>query len=413
MTRLRSTLVVPVLAGMALVALGGWLLPASAHGFTSVVYADVSAPSNAEEGDPSHVKVALRLEYDLLEVSASDDQGDDAFYREAQPRWEAGDLAGMTAALEDHDRTVLGYVTKRFGVSAAGVACTPAREGDYTVRQEPSQGVPYLTLVLGYDCSGDATIAGHVVTSTLFPDTEGYVTGTKTIVTYDIDRRSGSAALDATRPSFSTEQSWGSRFSSFWRLGVMHILTGPDHLLFLTALIVGSRRLREIVLGASTFTIAHGVTLILAAFGVVHVSSDVVEPLIALSIAGVAAWHLWRIVTKHGHASDLTTRSRSHLALDRAGWVRVGIVFGFGLVHGLGFAGALGIDHAFSWSLLWSLLVFSIGIETVQLGLIVLIFPALALLRHRRPLSALWVTGAIAAVVAGCGLVWFVQRVLG
>ena len=89
------------------------------------------------------------------------------------------------------------------------------------------------------------------------------------------------------------------------------------------------------------------------------------------------------------------------------------MVFCFGLVHGLGFAAALGIDQALSWTLLWSLLVFNLGIEAVQLAIIVVVFPLLALLRHRAPVAGLWATGAIAAGVSVMGLVWFVQRVLG
>jgi hypothetical protein len=80
-------------------------------------------------------------------------------------------------------------------------------------------------------------------------------------------------------------------------------------------------------------------------------------------------------------------------------------------VHGLGFASALGIDAAWSWRLLWSLLVFNIGLETVQLTIIALVFPILALLRRRTPVTALWVTGALSAGVAVTGLVWFVQRI--
>lgn len=86
------------------------------------------------------------------------------------------------------------------------------------------------------------------------------------------------------------------------------------------------------------------------------------------------------------------------------------MVFCFGLVHGLGFAGALGIDSAFSWTLLWSLLVFNVGIEAVQLALIALIFPVLVLLRHRAPTAGLRATGAISAGVFIMGLVWFLRR---
>lgn len=115
------------------------------------------------------------------------------------------------------------------------------------------------------------------------------------------------------------------------------------------------------MLAATSFTLAHSVTFILAALGAVKAPAVVVEPLIALSIAVVAGWHLWRLVTRRLHASDIETRSRGHLALDKAGWTRLGVVFAFGLIHSLGFASALGPDEAFSWSLLWSLFVFNIG----------------------------------------------------
>ena len=80
---------------------------------------------------------------------------------------------------------------------------------------------------------------------------------------------------------------------------------------------------------------------------------------------------------------------------------------------GLGFAGALGINAAWSWALLWSLLVFNVGIEVVQLSIIAAVFPLLTLLRHRAPTTGLWATGSIAAVVSVMGLIWFAQRAFG
>lgn len=381
------------------------LLPppsAGAHGFSSVVYADVTAPGKGQ------VRVDLALEYDLLLYSAGDAQDDDPLVRAGQPAWESADFPGMTRVMNEHAGTVLAYVEKRFGVAADGAGCTPRQHGPLSVEM---RDVPYLHVVLDYRCA-DAAQA-HVIRSALFGDDEGYVTGTKTIVTYDLDFVDGTAALDGAHRSFSTDQSTGARFWEFFRLGCEHLLTGLDHLLFLLALIAGSRRLREIVLAATTFTLAHSVTLLLAALGLVTVPSGLVEPLIALSIAVVAGWHLWRLWRKRSHATDLDVHGSSHLALDRAGWARLGVVFCFGLVHGLGFAGALGIQQAWSWTLLWSLLVFNLGIEAVQLGLIVLVFPVLALLRRHAPGIGLGVTGAIAAVVTIVGLVWFVQRVAG
>jgi hydrogenase/urease accessory protein HupE len=376
--------------------------PALAHGFTSVVYVNVTSP------ETGHVRAELGLEYDLLVVSAADSEKDDPLFQAGNAAFEAGDTAKQAAAVDAHADSVVAYVTQRFGVTAEGEACTPVRDGDFTIQQR--EGVPYALLVLDYRCP---SAEAHEVRSGLFPDSEGYVRGTKTVVTYDLDLKSGSAALDAQHPSFSTKQYWTERFWEFFRLGAEHLLTGLDHILFLLALIAGSRRLREIVLAATTFTLAHSVTFVLAALGLVRVPASFVEPLIALSIAVVAGWHLWQIWRRRSHATVLETLSRSHLSLDPAGWTRLAVVFGFGLVHGLGFAAALGIDQAWSWTLLSSLLVFNVGIEVVQLAIIMVVFPLLALLRHRRPVAGLWTTGAIAAGVSVMGLVWFVQRILG
>ncbi|WP_323373769.1 HupE/UreJ family protein [Plantactinospora alkalitolerans] len=290
-----------------------------------------------------------------------------------------------------------------------GGGCTPTQVGDVTMTRQ--EGVPYADLLLDWTCPVQA--GEHDVRSGLFPDGEGYVKGTKTIVTYELDGRSGSAALDAGNPSFSTSRSWYERFREFFVLGAEHLLTGIDHILFLLALIAGSRRLREVVLAATSFTLAHSLTFMLAALGLVDVPAGLVEPVIALSIAVVAGWHLWGVWRRGDQVNDLETAGRGHLDLDRRGWIRLGVVFCFGLVHGLGFAGALGINEAWSWTLLWSLLVFNVGIETVQLAVIAVVFPLLIVLRHRAPKIGTWATGALSAGVSIIGLIWFVQRVSG
>jgi hypothetical protein len=313
------------------------LLPlsgADAHGFSSVVYADAAAPSMG------HVRVDLGLEYDLLLYSVADAENDDPLVQEGQPAWDAADLPGQAKAINDHADSVLAYVEERFGVSVAGTDCTPVPEGDFTVEL---RDVPYAHVVLDYRCPDDAQ--SHDIRSTLFGDDEGYVTGTRTIVTYDLDFVDGSAALDSSQTSFSTTQSTAERFWEFFKLGCEHLLTGLDHLLFLAALIAGSRRLREIVLAATTFTLAHSVTLLLAALGIVTVPARIVEPVIALSIAFVAGWHLLRLWLKRENAIVLDTTSTSHFALDGAGWGRLAVVFCFGLIHGLGFAPGLQPRH--------------------------------------------------------------------
>ena len=420
----RSPTVAAASALLAFLLLPALAPSAGAHGFTSTVYADASTP------EPGVVRTELALEYDLLVVSAAEYRDDRAFFDEGMALWETGE---EPTALVAHADTVLGYVTDRFQVTADGAACAPAQVGGFEITDR--EGVPYAVLVLDHACGASAEPGkpvDHEVRSTLFADDEGYVTGTTTILDYELDGAAGSAALTQHTPSFSTVEHWYERMGHFFVLGAEHLLLGPDHLLFLLALVVGSRRLRDVVLAATSFTLAHSVTFLLAALGVVSAPAAVVEPVIALSIAVVAAWHVWgmwrgRGVPSHagalGHEGVLEPARAGRLGLDRAGqgwagldradWFRLAVVFAFGLVHGLGFAGALGIDEPFSWTLLWSLLVFNVGIEVVQLGIIAVVFPLLVLLRRRAPRTALWTGVVVAAGVTVVGLFWFGQRLLG
>jgi hydrogenase/urease accessory protein HupE len=398
---LRVALTVLVAAGASI--LGGLVATsADAPGYPSVLFADVTA------GVAVNVRTQLQLEYDLLVVSAADAEHDDPLFQAGTAAFDGGGDAERVQALANHEASVLEYITDRFRITSGGDACPATLSGG--IRMSEQEGVPYAEFDLDSACATPSD--AHKITSTLFADSEGYVTGTKVVLTYTLDGHAGSAALDSEQTSFSTEQSIGERFWEFFRLGAEHLLTGLDHILFLLALIAGSRRLREVVLAATTFTVAHSITFILAATGVVALPGWFVEPVIALSIAIVGAWHLWQL-WRRGDAATELERTSGPLGLDRAGWLRLGVVFVFGLVHGVGFAGALGIDEPWSWTLLWSLLVFNLGIEAVQLTIIAILFPVLALLRRRMPRIGLWATGALAVSVSVFGLIWFVQRVLG
>lgn len=389
----RLTVVAIALAATASVTFS---LPAAAHGFSTVVYVDASALSD------DTVRTELGLEYDLLVVSVADFENAPQFFEDGMDVFQTGDEA---SALNAHADEIVRYVTERFGVSVGGRQCEPARVGEIGVTQR--DGVPYAMLTLDHVCEHGSV---HEIRSELFPDAEAYVTGTVTVVEYDLDGQNGSAALDSEAPVLATEQPLLERFGRFFVLGAEHLLFGIDHVLFLLALIVGSRRLRDVVLAATSFTVAHSVTFILAALGLVSAPGVIVEPVIALSIAVVAGWYLWRLWREPRALAPLRT---GRFGLGRTDWARIAVVFGFGLVHGLGFAGALGIDEPFSWPLLWSLLVFNVGIEAVQIAVIAVVFPMLLLLRRREPKLALGVGAIVAAGVAVTGLVWFVQRLLG
>ncbi|NYF10016.1 hydrogenase/urease accessory protein HupE [Leifsonia sp. AK011] len=374
---------------------------ASAHGFSSTVYAD------ATETAPGAVSVELDLEYDLLVVSAAENESDPDFFEDGMALFETGEEA---TALEEYSTTVQDYVTERFTVAADGLACVPSPPSGY--ESHIRDDVPYALFTLDYACETDREDPDYEIRSRLFPDAEGYVTGTTTVLEFDLGGESGSAALGSDS-TFSTAQPLGERLLEFFLLGAEHLLSGIDHILFLLALIVGSRRLRDVVLAATAFTVAHSITFLLAALGLVTIPASIVEPVIAMSIAIVGAWYLWTVWRRRGHEFDPVPVPRGLWGLNRADWLRLAVVFAFGLVHGLGFASALGIDEPWSMTLLWSLVVFNLGIEFTQLAIIIIVFPLLLLLRRRAPRVGLWVGVAVAVVVTVFGLIWFVERVLG
>ncbi|MFJ3404342.1 HupE/UreJ family protein [Promicromonospora sp. NPDC090134] len=387
---------------------------ASAHDATSDVYAEVTtAPSSSgPEGGGPDVVAVLDLEYDLLMKSA---------WLRAEA-YEATGRDDQLAQLDEHEAEVDGYVTDRFAVTYDGEPCGPSLSAaDIVERGERA----YASLTYSFACDGEPE-GVHEVSSALFPDAESFVHSTETIIRYSLDEEDGSAVLTAASPTLTTgENRLLKQVGEFFVLGGEHLLFGIDHVLFLLALLIGSRRLRDVVLTATAFTVAHSVTFLLAALGVVSVPAIVVEPVIAASIAVVALVDLVLIRrggagSGGGAASGLVrdalrwrapagTRDE-HTAWDR--W-RLPVVFVFGLVHGVGFAGALGIDAAWSWTLLWSLLSFNVGIEAVQLGIIAVVFPLLVLLRVRAPRTASWLLLSACAAIAAVALYWVVDRLAG
>ena len=140
----------------------------------------------------------------------------------------------------------------------------------------------------------------------------------------------------------------------YLKLGFTHILPlGFDHILFVLSLFLLSPKLKPVLWQATAFTVAHSITLGLAMFHVITPSSQIVEPIIALSIMYVA---LENIISPH---------------LKRS---RIGIVFLFGLVHGMGFANALGELGLPQNSYLSSLIMFNVGVELGQLAVILSAF---------------------------------------
>lgn len=180
-------------------------------------------------------------------------------------------------------------------------------------------------------------------------------------------------------------------------LGIEHILTGFDHLLFVLALILIVRDARRLLVTITAFTIAHSITLALATLGVVHVPGPPVEAMIALSIVFVAA-EILRV--RSGHES-LTSRKP---------WL---VAFTFGLLHGLGFAGALAEVGLPQKSIPLALLFFNVGVEIGQLLFICAVLSVLAAARalwsQRRAPAA--VPAVTSYLIGGLASFWLWERI--
>jgi hypothetical protein len=162
--------------------------------------------------------------------------------------------------------------------------------------------------------------------------------------------------------------------------------------LFVAGLVLGSsRRLRRLLLELSAFTLAHTVTLGLGALGWVTLPPRIVEPLIALSIACIAVENLRAKASPRG---------------------RLALVFGFGFLHGMGFASALAQIGLARQSLVLSLLSFNGGVELGQLVVVAVLVSALALFRDERQLQSVVVRPASLAI-ALVGVVWAALRLFG
>ena len=176
----------------------------------------------------------------------------------------------------------------------------------------------------------------------------------------------------------------------YLRLGFVHIVPrGLDHILFVLGLFLLGTRTGPLVWQVSAFTIAHAATLSLAVFEVVALPARVVEPLIALSIVYVAI------------ENTLTDRLTP--------W-RPAVVFGFGLLHGLGFAGVLGQLGLPEQDRLVGLLSFNVGIELGQLLVIAVAMASVGWCR-RRPWYRTRITVPLSVVIAAVGLFWAVERI--
>ncbi|MBK7885556.1 MAG: HupE/UreJ family protein [Chitinophagaceae bacterium] len=176
----------------------------------------------------------------------------------------------------------------------------------------------------------------------------------------------------------------------YLKLGYTHILPlGLDHILFILSLFLLNPKLKPVLWQATAFTVAHSVTLGLAMYHVINPPANIVEPIIALSILYVALENIF------------SPRFKSS---------RIGIVFLFGLIHGMGFASALGELGLPQNSYLTSLIMFNIGVEIGQLTVIIGAYFLLGKLFGHKPYYRKYIVIPLSVFISIIAAFWTIQR---
>lgn len=200
------------------------------------------------------------------------------------------------------------------------------------------------------------------------------------------------AAASPPLPRYGTAEIGAlESFAAYVVNGFLHILPkGLDHILFVLGVFFFSLRLRPLLWQVSAFTVAHTLTLALATLGVISVSPAIVEPLIAASIAWV------------GIENVLHRKPKSR--------TRVAVVFGFGLLHGLGFANVLGDIGLSPGHFIASLIAFNIGVELGQLAILAGAFLSVGIWFGQKAWYRTFVANPASGAIAAMGLWWMVER---
>ncbi|MEO6227477.1 MAG: HupE/UreJ family protein [Thermomonas sp.] len=355
-------------------------LPAWAHTL-SVSHVDIVVPA-----DGSGLEIELDLAIRDLALSLPLDANHDE-----RVTWDE---------LQAIEEPLYAMVTKGLQISSGSTPCT--LHPQLLATRQYDDGA-YATVVLRADC---ASVAALTVRYGLLFDVDPQH---RALVTFHNHGKDGTgiASIDAREIAIGPGQAARSNpFLQFLREGVHHILIGYDHLAFLISLLLpaalvrrerqwqpspGPRHSLGHVLGIVTaFTLAHSITLSLAALGWITPASRWVEAAIAASVLLAALNNVWPLVTK-----------------------RVWLVgFSFGLVHGFGFAGALSELGLPTGARLASLVGFNLGVEIGQMAVVALVLPILLLVRRKR-WYAQFAMPLLSLAIAGFAAWWLWVRLRG
>jgi len=345
------------------------------------------SPAWAHQSSDSYVYVNSAAADGRLDISISDLQRIVNLDENSDTHITWQELTAQSVQIEQ-------YVQQRFAIDARTSSCAMTW---HTPALTTHIGSNYLAFPFTVDCPPEESWTLYY--NILFDRDALH----RALVQWKTADASGMSILAPERAEFTLPASasrW-SLFTDYFQQGVLHLLIGYDHMLFLLALllpvvarlITPQATLKPAVLDTlgivTLFTAAHSCTLALSALGVVQLPVSVIEILIALSVSGagivalVPAWHRYR----HG------------------------LAFGFGLIHGFGFANVLAELSSTLSDQLISLAAFNLGVEAGQALLIGVGLPAAFLLRHQLG-KARWGVALGSCSIVACGLFWAGQRFL-
>jgi hydrogenase/urease accessory protein HupE len=223
---------------------------------------------------------------------------------------------------------------------------------------------------------------GEVVLTSVQPDVQWVVTG-------EVSKPVG---LNRISDSAVDGGSVNRSIFGYLRVGFIHIVPrGLDHILFVVGLFLLAPKLRPLLVQVSAFTVAHTLTLALSITGVLSLSLNIVEPLIALSIAIVAF---------------------ENIITDKIKPWRPVLVFMFGLLHGLGFAGVLGDIGLPQGDFIWALILFNVGVELGQLFVLLCAF-IVCFFFMKKSWYRTGITKPASFLIGLVGLYWTLERLVG
>lgn len=357
-----------------------WTSSANAHQLSTAYL-----QSTVDDKGVLHGELQVPL-YDLEQALALDNDGN-------------GKLLWSELQLRETD--VSAYLAHHLDISRGEKTCTVILPTPWKIDTHFNEG--YLALPVRAQCA----LSGEIkISYDAFFDEDSQH---KLIVNFNRDNKSPSESrvISVDQPNITFNAESGDRLASFREFiyqGVIHIWEGTDHVLFLLSLLltcvltrqagqwVGKKNIREIVIHTTwvvtAFTLAHSITLTATALDLLHFSSRWVEAGIALSVVFAALNNIFPVV------------------------LRVGLLtFGFGLLHGMGFAGALGELGIPADEQLLTILAFNLGVELGQMAIVLAVLPILIAVRNKFWYSRYSVT-AISIVIALIASQWVIERIV-